>query len=153
MGYVLGGGVYAEGAEVEITAVPYEGYRFDHWVDVDNPTRDFNTENPRMIVVSADVTYIAVFVTITAIKENMEPDISLYPNPVFDILNISSPETISEIEIVNAIGQAVKRMEVNSDNAVCDVEDLESGVYVVRFRTLSGVEGSATLSQRKFVKE
>ncbi|MBQ5458868.1 MAG: T9SS type A sorting domain-containing protein [Bacteroidales bacterium] len=42
----------------------------------------------------------------------------------------------------------VKRIEVNSDNAVCDVEDLTSGVYVVRIRT-----ASATLSQQRFIKE
>ncbi|MBQ3990158.1 MAG: T9SS type A sorting domain-containing protein, partial [Bacteroidales bacterium] len=64
-------------------------------------------------------------------------------------------------EIVNALGQVVKRIDVNADNVVCDVEDLTSGVYVVRLRTLqrtepveaSGVEGSVRLIQRKFVKE
>ena len=63
------------------------------------------------------------------------------------VLLVSS-ETISEIEIVNMLGQVVKRIEVNADNAVCDVEELKAGVYVVRIRT-----ASATLSQRKFVKE
>ncbi len=46
------------------------------------------------------------------------------------------------------MGQVVKRMDVNSDNAVCDVEELTSGVYVVRIHT----EG-AVVSQRKFIKE
>ncbi|MBQ2077601.1 MAG: T9SS type A sorting domain-containing protein, partial [Bacteroidales bacterium] len=80
--------------------------------------------------------------------ELMSAEISLFPNPANDILNISSSETISEIEIVNTLGQVVKRIEVNSDNAVCDVEELKAGVYVVRIRT-----ASATLSQRKFIKE
>ncbi|MBQ5571935.1 MAG: T9SS type A sorting domain-containing protein, partial [Bacteroidales bacterium] len=90
-----------------------------------------------------------------------EMQISIFPNPANDILNITSSEQISEIEIVNALGQVVRRMEVNADNAVCDVENLSSGVYVVRLCTLqrtepveaSGVEGSVRLIQRKFVKE
>ncbi len=150
MGTVIGSGVYAEGAVVEITAVPNEGYIFDHWVDVDNPLRDFNTDNPRTIVVSSDVTYVAVFVDVTVIEENVATEISLFPNPVTDILNITSLETISEIEIVNISGQVVRRIEVNSDNAVCNVEDLKSGVYVVRIRTLRQAQGAAL---RKFVKE
>ena len=159
MGYVTGSGVYAEGAVVDITAVPYEGYNFDHWIDVDNPTRDFNTENPRTIVVSSDVTYIAVFKANNGINENVSNGITIFPNPVTDILNITSSETISEIEIVNALGQVVKRLEVNADNAVCDVEDLTSGVYVVRIygRPFGTSTSSATEAQgaalRKFVKE
>ena len=148
MGTVIGSGVYAEGAEIEITAVPYEGYRFDHWVDVDNPSRDFNTDNPRTIVVSTDVTYMAVFTDVVGIEDNGVPAISVFPNPTSDIINITSSETISEIEIVNLMGQLVRRIEVNSDNAVCNVEDLRSGVYVVRIRT-----ALATFSQRKFIKE
>ena len=82
------------------------------------------------------------------IEEQDFNDVKVFPNPTSDILNITSSETISEIEIVNVMGQVVKRIEVNGDNAICDVEDLTSGVYVVRIRT-----ASATLSQRRFIKE
>ncbi len=82
------------------------------------------------------------------VSELTDNHISIYPDPATDILNITSSETISEIEIVNVMGQVVRRIEVNADNAVCDVEDLTSGVYVVRIHS-----ASAMLSQRKFVKE
>ena len=88
--------------------------------------------------------------TTTSICEEMIEELSLFPNPATDILNITSSETISEIEIVNTLGQVVKRIEVNADNAVCDVEDLTSGVYVVRIRTLRQAQGAA---MRKFIKE
>ena len=78
--------------------------------------------------------------------------INIFPNPANDILNITSSEQISEIEIVNALGQIVKRMDVNADNAVCDVEDLTSGVYVVRIRTIN-LSNTAVILQKKFVKE
>ena len=56
--------------------------------------------------------------------------------------------------MVNALGQVVYRAEVNADNAVCDVEGLTSGVYVVKIygnpRTSTG---SASGIVQKFIKE
>ena len=74
-------------------------------------------------------------------------EITIYPNPTSDILNITSTETISEIEIVNIMGQVVYRNEVNDKNAVCDVNGLANGIYVIRIQ----VQGSEI--QRKFIKE
>ena len=88
----------------------------------------------------------------TDVSDDYTTELAIFPNPANDILNITSPETISEIEIMNSLGQAVYRAEVNADNAVCNVEDLTSGVYVLRIRTLGEVEGSAIM-QMKFVKK
>ena len=147
MGTVSEGGTYDYGSEIQISASAREGYQFVSW-------DDGNTDNPRTIAVVTDATYIASFVSVVGIEENDVSEISLFPNPANDILNITSSETISEIEIVNTLGQVVKRIEVNSDNAVCNVEDLTSGVYVVRIygnpRTSTG---SVSGIMRKFVKE
>ncbi len=78
-------------------------------------------------------------VNVPVVTETIDlQDIDIFPNPVTDILNITSSETISEIEIVNVMGQVVKRMEVNADNVVCDVEDLKAGVYVVKVARITG---------------
>ena len=84
----------------------------------------------------------------------------IYPNPVSNILNITSSEEISSVEIVNTLGQVVLQMDVNGESAVCDVENLPSGVYVVKVRTIrQACFGSAQqaaradVAQRKFVKE
>ena len=82
------------------------------------------------------------------VAENGIEDILIYPNPVSNILSITSSETISEIEIVNVIGQVVYRENVNGNNAICDVENLKRGVYVVKIRT-----ERTDVSQRKFIKE
>ena len=83
------------------------------------------------------------------VEENEIVDLQIFPNPVSNILNISSSEEISEIEIVNVMGQVVYRTEVNGNNAVCDVEGLTAGVYFVR------IHGTDTTSviQKKFVNE
>ena len=89
-----------------------------------------------------------------SIEEQNFDDIKIYPNPASDILNITSSETISEIEIVNVMGQVVKRLEVNADNAVCNVEDLKAGVYMVRIYNNPLTEPvEVAVSQRKFIKE
>ncbi|MBR5982247.1 MAG: leucine-rich repeat domain-containing protein [Bacteroidales bacterium] len=85
----------------------------------------------------------------TGIDNDYANEIALFPNPATDILNITSSETISEIEIVNALGQVVYRTEVNADNAVCDVNGLTAGVYIVRIHGT----GMASVIQKKFIKE
>lgn len=53
-GTVSGSGSYARGSQVQLTAVPNEGYHFTQW-------NDGNTDNPRTITVNADATYTAQF--------------------------------------------------------------------------------------------
>ncbi|MBR5984123.1 MAG: leucine-rich repeat protein [Bacteroidales bacterium] len=139
-GTVTGGGTFHEGTVISIEAHANDGYEFASW-------SDNNTENPRQITVTGDATYVASFIPATGIEENANLEIALFPNPATNILNITSSETISEIEIVNALGQIVYRAEVNGENVVCDVEGLTAGVYVVRIRHFD------KLSERKLVKE
>ncbi len=145
MGTVSETGTYDYGTEIQISASARDGYQFVSW-------NDGNTDNPRTITVVADATYIASFTSVVGIEESAVSEIALFPNPATDILNITSSENISEIEIVNVMAQVVQKMEVNSDNAVCDVEDLKAGVYVVRIysRPFGSAQGAAL---RKFVKE
>lgn len=53
-GEVLGSGVYVENSDIEIEAVPVEGYHFVQW-------NDFNSDNPRNIHLTKDSTFIAQF--------------------------------------------------------------------------------------------
>lgn len=127
-----------------IKATPQNGYRFIRW-------NDGNTDNPHTVVVTNNTTFIASFEVGNGIVENsIESKISLYPNPVGNTLCISSEVTISEIEIVNVMGQVVRRIEVNSDNVTSDVEDLKAGVYIVR---IHGTNTESVVCQRKFIKE
>ncbi len=57
-GTVSGGGQYYIGEEATLTATPATGSHFLKW-------SDGNTENPRVIIVSEDATYTAIFVSDT----------------------------------------------------------------------------------------
>ena len=54
MGSVMGGGEYAEGTVATLAAIPASGYCFVQW-------SDGNTENPRQITVTEDVSLMAEF--------------------------------------------------------------------------------------------
>ena len=60
MGSVMGSGEYAEGSEVTLAAIPADGYRFVRW-------NDGNTENPRRVTVTGDMTFVAEFEKIYSI--------------------------------------------------------------------------------------
>ena len=53
-GEVTGQGTYLEGTQVELKAIPNEGYYFEKW-------DDGNTDNPRTITVNADMEFTAFF--------------------------------------------------------------------------------------------
>lgn len=54
LGTVTGGGTYPEGSTIEISAMPYAGAYFVAW-------DDGNTDNPRSIEVTQDMTFEAIF--------------------------------------------------------------------------------------------
>jgi hypothetical protein len=69
--------------------------------------------------------------------EFMSNNISIYPNPANDILNVNLnfdiDNTFSKIKIVNNLGQIIREEEINFKNktATIKTDDLENGVYVL----------------------
>lgn len=71
--------------------------------------------------------------TLSANDFDTAKSISVYPNPVKDVLNISIPqgETIKEIIVYSVLGKEV----IHSRESLLDVKSLESGVYFVQITT------------------
>ena len=66
-------------------------------------------------------------------------NISVYPNPAKDIINISSSEQINEVEIINLAGQIVYSSKENSKNLTINTAFLEKGNYLVNIHTDKGI--------------
>ena len=79
-----------------------------------------------------------VVVEVTAIEENGVAGLMIYPNPTSGDLNINV-EAMKRITIVNTLGQIVYDHEANGDNAVVDMSQYQTGMYVVRIVTDNGV--------------
>jgi len=74
-------------------------------------------------------------------------NVSLYPNPTDNNINIKSDEQISEVLIYNTLGQTVKNIFPDAFNFSLDTSTLNEGVY---FAVLSTEKGSKTI---KFIKK
>lgn len=76
--------------------------------------------------------------TTLEIAEATMEGLQLYPNPVGDKLTISYPQQISNIEITNALGQLIQRLNINDTNSNVDVSGYAAGMYMVKIITDQG---------------
>jgi len=68
----------------------------------------------------------------TASINDIEINVNVYPNPVKDILNVISAESIDAVRIFDLTGRVVKQATPNKANFDLDVADLSNGVYLVK---------------------
>lgn len=73
-------------------------------------------------------------------------DITLYPNPVTNVLNINSITSINKMQIIDLNGRIVKDIKANNTISQINVSDLLSGIYILNIETENG------FFVKKFVK-
>lgn len=71
----------------------------------------------------------------------IEDLVTIYPNPVSDIINIETSYSVEKIEIFNISGNKISEYIVNQAgcNIQLDVSDLYKGIYYIRIQTSSKV--------------
>ncbi|MBQ6083546.1 MAG: T9SS type A sorting domain-containing protein [Bacteroidales bacterium] len=79
-----------------------------------------------------DNVIIPASAVITDVQEVVERNVTVYPNPANDVLNIELGDNQSDVVIYNSIGQVVRHIEMMSGNVQINVADLNSGIYFVR---------------------
>lgn len=62
----------------------------------------------------------------------------VYPNPVQNILTVSYSEAITNISIINMLGQTVISKNANTDKVEIDTSGLQNGSYVLKVSTADG---------------
>lgn len=72
--------------------------------------------------------------------------VSIYPNPVKNVLNFNGAKNISKVEVYNVAGQKVKAVDNLSDNKI-ELSNLTKGTYIIR----ASVDG--LVKSFKFIKE
>ena len=120
-GYVEGTGTYVSGTVVTVRANPYDGFVFMHW-------NDGNTDNPRTLTVTSNLTLVAFF-SGTGVDENGETLLNVYPNPANDMVRIEGLESLTEVRIYNSIGVMVKSLTTDKE---INVSDLSAGLYLIQ---------------------
>lgn len=66
--------------------------------------------------------------------------VSVYPNPVTNLLTIEGVKTLRKVELYNATGQLMLSLPVQGTTLTLDVSHLQRGVYILR---MTGPQGMA----------
>jgi len=70
--------------------------------------------------------------TASELNESAGKQMSIYPNPSSDLINLILPdESYREVMIIDITGRVVLQQSVNSSSAIINVESLAKGVYIV----------------------
>ena len=64
--------------------------------------------------------------------------VEIYPNPASEYIEIHADETIESYTVINVIGKIVKKGIGEGDCQIIDVISLDSGVYFIVVKTLTG---------------
>ncbi|NCT08930.1 MAG: T9SS type A sorting domain-containing protein [Flavobacteriia bacterium] len=90
---------------------------------------------------------VYMYVAGTASVEDNLFNVSLYPNPANNRLNISAANTIQNAEIYNVLGKKVMNVTINKTSESIDISNLASGVYMIKYN----IEN--TVGTAKFIKQ
>lgn len=118
-GTVTGGGSFVANTTARIEASPYTGFLFDHW-------NDGNTDNPRYVIVTGDITYIAYFEPVEGIEDAIDDDVTL---TVRNGRLVVSGVQGRRVTLSDVLGRTIYS---GTAKETVTVDIPESGVYLLR---------------------
>jgi hypothetical protein len=81
-------------------------------------------------------------------ESNTFPEIRIYPNPTNGELWIEGIGNMSEVEVINILGETVGSYLTKSKNLIkLDLSGFQAGIYQIK------ISGSDGVTQRKVVKK
>ncbi|TDX82558.1 T9SS type A sorting domain-containing protein [Epilithonimonas xixisoli] len=69
---------------------------------------------------------------VLAVEDTDSRNISFYPNPVINTLNLQSKEKIQDVTIYNIDGKLLNSVNINSTNAKIDMSAYTPGTYIIQ---------------------
>ena len=82
------------------------------------------------------------------IDEVSNTDISIYPNPTFNFINIiSNDELIEEVRLYDAAGRLVKVSNESANEIIIDLSSYPTGLYNLEVRTVNDIVRSRVIKQ------
>lgn len=82
-----------------------------------------------------------IFVSGLDVNENDFVGVSVYPNPLNDILTITNENgTLESVELVTAAGRIVYSSEISSSQFEINVADISSGIYFVNIKSANSAK-------------
>jgi len=72
------------------------------------------------------------------ITEQKAQNISCFPNPVSDLLNIQSTDQIRQVKLISLEGKTLKQFEFNETEIQLNVSGLDAGIYLLQIKGVNG---------------
>ncbi len=132
-GTVGGADKYDFNQTASMTATASTGYEFVNWTE--NGV-EVSTNANYSFLVTENRTLVANFASVTSIVDLEKSDIiSIYPNPVFDKMNIEvgGNNSAYSFEIINANGQIIFKGNFVGKTSV-QTDEFVSGIYLIKFK-------------------
>lgn len=121
MGSATGGGTFPYGTAIWIEAIPFDGYAFMRWIGG-------NTDNPRMVTVTGNKTYNALFCEDTGLGDVSENSVNIYSYGSRIVVDGAAGQSV---EIYSIDGKLIAtELHSDADHRVFTVT--ADGTYLVR---------------------
>jgi len=75
-------------------------------------------------------------------------DLAVYPNPATDVVTIANKELLSNVTVINLLGQEVLSQKLNDTNASVNVSGLSIGTYVFKVTAADGRTASVKVAKQ-----
>lgn len=98
---------------------------------ISNPDLSYNGEAVAGVMHLDNIEVIEA----AGVDDVLNVNAKIFPNPVTDILNLSSQIPLNSYEIYNVLGSLVKKATIGANNASIDVTTLKSGMYMIKLNT------------------
>ena len=137
-GTVTGTGIYHINDNVGLLAIPNADYKFVNYTDdlgnIIHESADYNFE-----IATSDVYLTANFKLSTSTDEISNENISVYPNPFLEYLNIESAGDYSVVKIYNNQASLIETI-INNDKTRLTTVHYPKGIYTIIFLNSEGQE-------------
>lgn len=101
---------------------------------------EYNTNVNQRSVLNATEVRLADSVQVNqiGIVEASDVELVVYPNPATDYAMVSSNAVITEVAIINTLGQTIATIPANAENVQINTQDLAKGIYMISITTAEG---------------
>ncbi|MEI7663933.1 MAG: T9SS type A sorting domain-containing protein, partial [Bacteroidota bacterium] len=79
-----------------------------------------------------------IYVGGVGINEQSAATVSVFPNPVKDMLNIQGNQNIQEVKLMNMVGQVVYSQSTDASTLTINTSGMKSGVYSLQIKMADG---------------
>ena len=104
--------------------------------EMENPYGDAFTES-YFPVEDGEYSIVNILKGTNGIENLADENVSIYPNPANDNVNIVSNEIINDLQVLNFLGQVLLNIEVNDTQIKINISDYQSGVYIFKINTIN----------------